>query len=108
MTATDFTGDSATDGGAISNFGLFPIDLTGVTISGNRASADGGGIYNVTYFDAVNTEITRNIAVSGGGIYDDASIDGEDFDTPTLTNSPVLDNKPDNCEPLGSIPGCPG
>jgi len=109
VSATDFTGNSANDGGAIGNFGLVSTDLTDVTISGNHASMYGGGIYNVTYVDALNTQITRNSAGSGGGgIYDDASIDGQNFTTPTLTNSPVLDNKPDNCEPLGSIPGCTG
>jgi hypothetical protein len=93
------------DGGAIGNIGETGLDLTDVAISDNHARAYGAGIYNESYFDAVGTQITGNDAVSGGGIYD---VEDEDFTTPTLTSSSVVDNKPDNCEPLGSIPGCTG
>jgi hypothetical protein len=106
VASTDFTGNSATDGGAIGNIGETGLDLTDVAISGNHARAYGAGIYNESYFDAVGTQITGNDAVSGGGgIY---NVEDEDFTTPTLMNSSVVDNKPDNCEPLGSIPGCTG
>jgi hypothetical protein len=50
---------------------------------------------------ASETPIVHNTAAAGGGIYDSAG------GTVTLTNSPVLYNKPDNCEPPGSITGCP-
>jgi predicted outer membrane repeat protein len=104
VAATDFTGNSSTDGGAIGNVGESGLDLTDVTISGNHASAYGGGIYNEAEFDAVSTQITRNSAVSGGGgVYN--TDDSVGF-TPTLTNSSVVDNQPDNCEPIGSVPGC--
>jgi predicted outer membrane repeat protein len=106
VAAVDFTGNSATDGGAIGNLGETGLELTDVAISGNYATAYGGGIYNTSEFAAVSTQITRNSAVSGGGgVY---NVEDEDYFTPTLTNSSVVDNKPDNCEPLGSIPGCSG
>jgi hypothetical protein len=106
VASTDFTGNSATDGGAIGNIGETGLDLTDVAISGNHASEYGAGIYNESYFEAVGTQITGNDAVSGGGgIY---NVEDEDFTTPTLTNSSVVANKPDNCEPLGSVPGCTG
>jgi predicted outer membrane repeat protein len=105
LTDAEFTGNSATNGGAVGNLGLGNVDLTDVTISGNQASVFGGGIYNVSFVGAVNTQITRNVAGSGGGIY---NVEGEDFTTPTLTNSSVIDNQPDNCAPLDSVPGCVG
>jgi len=52
---------------------------------------------------ASGTPIVHNTAVTaGGGIYNGSG------GTITLTNSPVLYNKPDNCEPPGSITGCTG
>jgi predicted outer membrane repeat protein len=102
---TEFVGNSAAEGGAIANTGF--LELTGVIISGNHASEYGAGIYNVSYFVATNTLITRNAAVwGGGGIYND--VDDENYSTPTLTSSSVLNNNPDNCDPLGSLPGCAG
>lgn len=107
MDDIEFTGNSATDGGAVANLGQgMGTYLTDVTISGNHASEYGAGIYNGTDLYAVRSQITRNNAGSGGGgIYD---VNDEYGSTATLTNSPVVDNKPDNCEPLGSIPGCTG
>jgi hypothetical protein len=102
----DFSGNSAEDGGAIYNTQAgYPMDLTDVSISGNHASAYGAGIYDQGTVDAVNTKITRNSAATGGGIYDDSgSVD--DPAVTTLTNSSVLSNEPDNCEPANSIAGC--
>jgi hypothetical protein len=52
---------------------------------------------------ATGTDIIRNEAPGGGGgIYDESTA------TVTLTTSPVTRNKPDNCEPPGSITGCTG
>ena len=42
--------------------------------------------------------VTPNGAVFGGGIYD-----GPGPDNVTLTATPVQNNRPDNCEPPGSI-----
>jgi len=100
---TDIRGNSAGDGGGIYNT-TQGMDLTNVKISGNYAGAYGGGIYNLGSVGAVNTRIIRNrAATGGGGIYDSTSAAAA-----FLTNSPVLYNKPDNCEPAGSITGCTG
>ena len=49
-----------------------------------------------------DTQITGNRAASGGGgNYDDGT-----EATVTLTKSSLARNKPDNCEPPGSITGC--
>jgi predicted outer membrane repeat protein len=106
---SDFTRNSATDGGAIGNEGQLGMGLNDVIISGNHATAYGGAIYNQSYFTTVTTQITRNVAGSGGGgIYDNGAASPADFETPLLMTTSVLDNTPDNCEPLGSIPGCTG
>jgi predicted outer membrane repeat protein len=105
VTDTEFIGNSAAYGGGIANPGF--LEMTDVTISRNRATAYGAGIYNASFFGAANSFITGNVAVSGGGgIYND--VDNENFSTPTLTSTSVLNNKPDNCDPLGSVPGCTG
>jgi predicted outer membrane repeat protein len=103
---SEFTGNSATNGGAIGDLAQLEFALYHVTIFGNYASAHGGGIYNETFFAAMDTQITSNIARSGGGGIYDNDVVPENFETPTLTNSSVLYNKPDNCEPVASIPGC--
>jgi predicted outer membrane repeat protein len=108
---TYFTGSTISDnharrdgGGIYSAGGRFTVaSFTGSTISGNHAGIYGGGIYSQAEVDAADTRIVRNTAASGGGgIYGDVDA------TVTLTNSPVLGNKPDNCEPPGSITGCTG
>jgi hypothetical protein len=63
------------------------------------------GIYNQAYVDlfVAGTPITGNRAHGGGGgIFDEGP------ENVTLTSSPVTGNKPDNCEPPGSITGCTG
>jgi hypothetical protein len=53
---------------------------------------------------AENSQITSNrAAAGGGGIYDD----GPNAISTLTTGSPA-GNKPDNCEPAGSITGCTG
>jgi predicted outer membrane repeat protein len=108
VATTTFYENSASDGGAIYNtLAFIGLDLTDVIISGNRASALGGGIYNLGSVDAAGSQIFGNSAVSGGGggIYDD---DSQFAGTTTLTTSVVRKNEPDNCEPAGSINGCVG
>ena len=71
-------------------------------VSRNHAGIHGGGIYNQGELDATGTQVSRNRAPSGGGgIYDD----GPDT-AHTLTHSTITGNKPDNCEPPGSISNC--
>jgi polymorphic membrane protein len=105
VTDTEFIGNSANDGGGIANQGF--LELSDVVISRNNAREFGAGIYNDAFFEAANTLITRNVAVSdGGGVYND--VNNENYDTPQLTNTSVLNNKQGNCAPLGSVPGCVG
>ncbi len=79
-----------------------PVTLDGSTITRNRAGAYGGGIYDSQWqVNASDTTVTRNTAAGGGGIYATGPSAAA-----TLTASPVLWNKPDNCEPANSITGC--
>jgi predicted outer membrane repeat protein len=94
-------GNSATgDGGGI--YEDAGLTLTDSTISRNHATADGGGIDSLGVLSAGSTQITGNrAAAGGGGIYDDGPAAAA-----TLASSPVTSNKPDNCEPTGTITGC--
>lgn len=115
----DFTGSTlcdnsaSSDGGGIYDNGGprgpgdYAVNLGTSTVSTNTAGAQGGGIYNAGNaaegdVTATSSKIVHNTAAGGGGIYDVPS----PYTTVTLTNSPVLYNKVDNCEPLGSITGC--
>jgi CSLREA domain-containing protein len=60
-------GSSTTDGGAIRNTGA-PLTLTNVTISGNTAAEDGGGVYSESPLTVSGSTITGNTAGRGGGI----------------------------------------
>jgi Chlamydia polymorphic membrane protein (Chlamydia_PMP) repeat len=134
VTGTSIWGNSAGDGGGIYAAGLansFSLQAADDTITGNHASADGGGIYNLaTAFPAAelnlaHTNISGNNAGSlGGGIYSAGAVaaayttislntahgGGGIYQTTedngngvVLTSSAVLDNTPDNCEPPGVI-----
>lgn len=54
-------------GRAINNAGT--LTLQGVTINGFESESDGGAIYNVGNFSALDSTITANSATNGGGIY---------------------------------------
>jgi len=109
ITGTDIQGNSAADGGGVYNPDFAEVAFTDSRISGNSASAYGGGIYNAgggsypATASFTGSVISGNNAGSaGGGIY------GETGTTTTLANSSVLRNVPDNCDPPGSIAGCTG
>ena len=83
----------------------------------NKASADGGAIYQDNPFGTgtlfiTGGRITGNSA-GGGGIYNYGSTNDktgpprrqESHISPSTT---VGNNQPDNCAPLGSIPTCTG
>ena len=139
VTGTSIWGNSAENGGGIYDVGVQPessLQLTNDTITGNYASADGSGIYNLAnsfpigLLTLAHTRISSNHAGSlGGGIYNAGAvaaadttisrntarggggiyqaIDGDGYGV-TLTSSGVLHNIPDNCEPPGTIIGCNG
>jgi hypothetical protein len=73
----------------------------------NGVKAFGGGIANDNNgtVTLVNSRVARNSATAsgvaaGGGIYN--------LHTVNLTNTPVINNQPNNCAPPGSVPGCTG
>jgi len=97
---TTFTENAAFEGGALSNTGK--AALSSVTIKDNSAEvAVGGGIYNGGTLTAASSNIVDNDAQhGGGGIYNGGSV--------ALSRTKVSGNAPDNCEPVGTIAGCPG
>ena len=106
---TTVRGNSAADGGGIYNNAFNGLSLTGDKILSNVASGYGGGLFNAgsgppsESGTATDTTIAGNMAgAGGGGIYDQGNT------TFSLTTSVVQGNQPDNCEPLGSVPGCLG
>jgi predicted outer membrane repeat protein len=114
FSGTTISGNHARgDGGGVNAVGggrygvLFAnASFTDSTISGNSVGKRGGGLYNQGPVEAADTQIAGNRAGDlpsggGGGIYDDGS-----QATAALTNSSPFCNKPNNCEPIGSIAGC--
>ncbi|MGG8408190.1 hypothetical protein ACM614_17085 [Streptomyces sp. 12297] len=77
------------------------------TVTAKGGTAQGGGLYHAggtgglgsTTLEA-NT-ITRNRAGDGGGIFKASG-------TLTLNGDVVRDNRPNNCSPAGTVPGCTG
>jgi predicted outer membrane repeat protein len=63
------TGGNGATGGGIRNAGV--LELSSVVVTGNRASSNGGGIYNSSTGTIELTDVTidSNWAVSGGGAY---------------------------------------
>jgi hypothetical protein len=139
VTGTSIWGNSAENGGGIYDGEVanqFSLPLTNDEITGNYASADGGGIYNLAsafpagLLNLAHTTLLDNEAGSlGGGIYNGGALDAANstisFNTAhrgggiyqgiegdgygvVLTKSAVLYNTPDNCGPPGAIADCKG
>lgn len=74
-------------------------------IIGNIAATNGGGIYNgvggLVRGDLVR--VSYNGAASGGGHFSAANPGSSVF-----ANSAIVQNNPNNCVPLGTVPGCTG
>lgn len=127
---TTVTDNSAQAGGGIlTGFGFSPVTLDNVTVIDNTATAgSGGGIYNILDSETLrDTLISGNTATDGGGginnnagtttVYDSAVI-GNTGSTGggiytfsgivLLTDSIVIANTPDNCDPPGAVTGCAG
>ncbi|WP_019871267.1 autotransporter outer membrane beta-barrel domain-containing protein [Salinispora oceanensis] len=106
MTVTDSTVENnraSTNGGGIYN--ADELTLLNTKIVGNQADL-GGGIYNVATGTAAlyNTKVIKNIAVTdGGGIYNEAG--GTVLLNPA-TGTVVIKNRPNNCS--GIVPDCAG
>jgi predicted outer membrane repeat protein len=71
------------------------------TLDRNTASGNGGGILNLGTTLADHTLIQLNSATTnGGGIFNTGLV--------SVTISTIHNNTPNNCFPVGSIPGCIG
>lgn len=89
------------NGGGIFNFSAGTLTLDRSRVRDNTTANNGGGIYNQGTTKLKDSAVERNIAtVDGGGIYNTGTV--------TLQRSKVRDNRPDNCAPAGSVPGCTG
>ncbi|WP_405787576.1 hypothetical protein OG753_06505 [Streptomyces sp. NBC_00029] len=77
------------------------------TATAKGGTAQGGGLYHgggTTGLGTTTLEgntITHNRAGDGGGIFKASGV-------LTLNGDIVRDNQPNNCSPLGSVPGCTG
>ena len=109
LTGDIFTGNSATMGGAMEN--EWHAAVTDTTFAGNKASEDGGAIYQTNPFGSGTLSITggritgNSASGDGGGIYNAGPPAGRASVSQSTT---VSNNKPDNCAPLGSVLGCTG
>ena len=74
--------------------------VIGSTVSGNSA-ATGGGLASQGRLVMKGSLVTRNTASAAGGI---AKLGG----TVVLQATTVIRNAPEDCEPVGTIPGCTG
>ncbi|WP_327413394.1 hypothetical protein [Streptomyces sp. NBC_01233] len=79
-----------------------PLDISSTTIADNRAGQTGGGIANDGTTTLTDTKVRRNIALNGGGVWQGTSA-GTAL---TLVRSRIVENTPNNCRPVGSVPGC--
>ena len=83
------SGNNADSGGAISFHGAVGGSLTNVTVSGNTATGNGGGLWTDTAITVTNSTFTLNNGDTGGGISTGAT-------TVTISNTIVSDNTATN------------
>ena len=82
--------DSRADtGGGITNATTGVLTLVNVTITGNTATADRGGLENLGVATLANVTIARNAGASAGGLFTTQSI--------RLNNTIVANNSPVDC-----------
>ncbi|QPP08029.1 hypothetical protein G4Z16_18305 [Streptomyces bathyalis] len=98
-------GNTATIGGGLRNTNASTLHLRSTTVRDNIA-VSGAGISNNSVLGTstvtlVRSLVTRNTAITAGG-----GILNEPGGQVTLTDSRVVRNRPDNCSPAGSVPGC--
>lgn len=93
-------------GGAVFTQGIEgTFTLLSSRVLGNSAT-QGGGIYNLAVLTLRNTLVSGNTAPGGGGGI--ANPLGSATTPVTSIISRITANRPDNCEPVGSVPGCSG
>ena len=120
------------DGGGICNSAGSTMTISGSTVFGNTSEFGAGVFDNEGTTSVIGSTVVRNTAShQGGGIYDvnggamtvtRSVVDGNTAQggsgsgggifiasgTVTLHQAPVRNNKPDNCDPVGSVVGCTG
>ncbi|MGW4390083.1 hypothetical protein [Streptomyces sp. NPDC004685] len=88
------------------------VDISHSAVRGNKViaeggTAQGGGIATAGTLKAAHVKVTRNAAIApngtaeGGGIFKASG-------TITSDDTVVRANTPDNCRPVGAVPGCTG
>jgi hypothetical protein len=103
MTGSTVSGNSASGfGGGLGNAPDSTATITGSSISGNTSGDMGGGVVNFGALAMTGSRVLDNTAAAGGGIAN------QEGGTVTLTGTRVAGNRPDNCEPPGTIAGCTG
>ncbi len=100
LDSVEVKGNTAPRGGGINQF-AGTLHLKSTTLSENIA-VTGAGLRNSFSTATLDRSlITRNTAITaGGGIFN------ENSSSVALTASKVIRNRPDNCSPAGSVPGC--
>lgn len=78
-------------------------------VTANGAGRNGGGIWDAGVLETTGGSVTGNLAAKGGGgIYADPEAIAEGNVFIILSGTPVTGNRPDNCEPAGTVTGCSG
>ncbi|MDP9326358.1 MAG: hypothetical protein M3O87_07470 [Candidatus Dormibacteraeota bacterium] len=87
------------NGAGVELSGAGTYNFVNVTLSGNSAAGDGGGLLleNGAQLTATNLTLSNNAATAGAGI-EKAALSGA-----TVVNTIVSGNKPDNCAGPGTI-----
>ena len=114
VTNNTASGTTATGGGILNQKTL---TMNGSLVSDNSVNASGGNAQGGGLFNSdlgpstlTNSSVSRTRATArggtseGGGIFNKNDVSG----SVTLSNTPVAANKPNNCRPVGSVPGCSG
>jgi hypothetical protein len=94
--------NNAEDGGGVHTGNGASGTLSNTLVSGNNASDTGGGIHHAGATLRLNfSRVQGNTAgVTGGGIYENPG------SQVLLSVSNVSGNTPNNCRPVGAVPGC--
>ncbi len=100
LDSVEVKGNTAPRGGGINQF-AGTLHLKSTTLRENIA-VTGAGLRNSFSTATLDRSlITRNTAITaGGGIFN------ENSSSVALTASKVVRNRPDDCSPAGSVPGC--
>ncbi|WP_189038744.1 hypothetical protein [Streptomyces daqingensis] len=100
LDSVEVKGNTALRGGGINQF-AGTLHLNSTTLRENIA-VTGAGLRNSFSTATLDRSlITRNTAITaGGGIFN------ENSSSVALTASKVVRNRPDDCSPAGSVPGC--